>query len=380
MKRFVEKATFTCAGGLLTTSLLMLIAASSFAETIPFDSPRWDVQANESRVENYLGRQSLLLKGGVALLEDSRFTDGIVEFDIAFTGERGFMGGIWRVQDTMNYEEFYIRPHETGQPDACQYTPVINGVSGWQIYHGAGYGVSIDYDNDTWLHVKIVVSGGQAEVFVGDVDTPALFMPELKRAVVEGKVGVSAGNFAPAHFSNFSYQSAPSPTLAGSAGASRIAESGTVMSWAVSNAFGEKSLADIVRLPDDASIRWKQIECEGWGLANLARVNEIGEGANCVYARVMVQSGEDQIKPFRFGYSDRARVFLNGTLVYAGDNTYRSRDFRYLGTIGFFDEVYLSLKKGPNEIRVAVSESFGGWGLIAQFPDTNGISVDAALK
>ena len=42
----------------------------------------------------------------------------------------------------------------------------------------------------------------------------------------------------------------------------------------------------------------------------------------------------------RFGYSDRVRVYLGGRLIYAGNNDYRSRDFRYLGTIGWFDALY----------------------------------------
>jgi len=37
------------------------------------------------------------------------------------------------------FEHFYIRPHQSGNPDANQYTPVFNGVSAWQLYHGALY-------------------------------------------------------------------------------------------------------------------------------------------------------------------------------------------------------------------------------------------------
>lgn len=33
-----------------------------------------------------------------------------------------------------------------------------------------------------------------------------------------------------------------------------------------------------------------------------------------------------------FGCSDRAKVYLNGRLLYAGDNGYASRDYRHLGT------------------------------------------------
>ena len=71
----------------------------------------------------------------------------------------------------------------------------------------------------------------------------------------------------------------------------------------------------------------------------------------------------------RFGYSDRVRDFLNGRLLYSGDNGYRSRDFRYLGTIGLFDSVPLALRAGENELLLAVSDSFGGWGVLAEVGD-----------
>lgn len=70
-----------------------------------------------------------------------------------------------------------------------------------------------------------------------------------------------------------------------------------------------------------------------------------------------------------FAYSDRVRVYVNGTLLYSGDNSYRTRDFRYLGTIGLFDSVQAPLKKGANEVVFAVSETFGGWGIMARLSD-----------
>jgi len=75
------------------------------------------------------------------------------------------------------------------------------------------------------------------------------------------------------------------------------------------------------------------------------------------------------VKQLNFGYSDTAAVFVNGALVYKGDNTYMSRDYRYLGTIGLFDSVALPLKSGENEVWIAVTEAFGGWGIMGQLVD-----------
>ncbi|HEX8747197.1 MAG TPA: hypothetical protein VF717_08345, partial [Pyrinomonadaceae bacterium] len=112
----------------LAAALLALwsLAANAHAQAVPFDSDRWEIEAKESRLVDHLGRKALYLKGGVAAVKGSRFTDGVIEFDIAFTEERGFMGAVWRIQDFENYEEFYIRPHQSGNPDANQYQPVFN--------------------------------------------------------------------------------------------------------------------------------------------------------------------------------------------------------------------------------------------------------------
>ena len=70
---------------------------------------------------------------------------------------------------------------------------------------------------------------------------------------------------------------------------------------------------------------------------------------------------EEQDKRLDFGFSDRVRVYLNGRLLFQGDDTYRSRDYRFLGSIGYFDALYLPLRKGENELLMAVSEDLGGW-------------------
>jgi len=52
-----------------------------------------------------------------------------------------------------------------------------------------------------------------------------------------------------------------------------------------------------------------------------------------------------------------------------------SRDYRFLGTIGFFDQLFLPLKKGSNELWFVVSENFGGWGVKAKLENMDKISL-----
>jgi hypothetical protein len=96
-------------------------------------------------------------------------------------------------------------------------------------------------------------------------------------------------------------------------------------------------------------------------------------GKNTRFARLSVHSDRAESKLLKIGYSDSVRVFVNGELHYAGDNTYQSRDYRYLGTIGLFDTVALPLHAGDNEILIAVTEAFGGWGVMAEFENLDGI-------
>ncbi len=357
--------------------LLTLVPASSQAESVAFDSDRWVFDAVEHRVTEHLGRSSLYMKGGAAWIADAELTDGVVEFDVAFTGARGFMGGFWRMHDRHNYEELYLRPHQSGKPDANQYTPVFNGQSGWQLYHGDGHGVPVTYPTNAWIHVKIVFSGSRGEVYV-DSEEPVLAIHEMKHEVRPGKVGLSVSNFAPAHFSRFSYQQLDRPALASPPPPAAVAPVGTVRAWSVSSAFPEASL-DGKTVLDEASkqgLTWQTLGAERSGITNLARVTARSREANTVFARVVLHAEREGVRKVRFGYSDRVRVYFNDRLIYGGDNGYRSRDYRHLGTIGLFDELYLPLRQGSNELWFAVAESFGGWGLLAVVDDPSGVKLE----
>lgn len=358
---------------LFVLSILILVEPL-FSQAVPFDSDRWDISASVSKQEVYQGEKCLLMQGGIAVLKDVDFVDGIMEFDVAFGRVRGFFGAVWRLQDRANYEEFYMRSHQSGNPDANQYTPVFNNLPGWQLYHGKGYGVPVDYPFDRWFHVKIVVSGSEGEIYINDMNQPALYIPEMKRDVTSGKIGLKVNNFGPARFANFSYQIVDRPVLKTRSETPAAGIKGTVMSWQVSGVFAESSLSGKLRLTDDdKKMTWKKLACETSGLANLARIQPAGRGSNTVYAKVVVFSETDQVKVFQFGFSDRIKIYFNGHLLYGGNNTYRSRDYRYLGTIGYFEELYLPLKKGKNELWLAVSESFGGWGIQGRFMDLSGL-------
>lgn len=354
-----------------------LATISVKAQVIPFDSPRWQMAGNEFKVVDYLGQKALYLKGAGASIGDAAFTNGTIEFDIAVTGERGFMGAVWRVQDPNNYENFYIRPHQSGNPDANQYTPVFNDIAAWQLYYGEGYGNPVKYVFNQWMHIRIAVSGTQAEVYIQDMEKPALFVNEMKMPVRSGSVGLLSSNFTGAYFANFQFTKSDKQTLKGSPPPKKETPSGSVMAWQVSNAIPEKLLDNVTILNTaiTENLKWTKLECESTGLANLAQVQGITDSLNTAFAKISLVSERDQIKKMMIGFSDRVKVYCNGKLLYDGMNNYLSRDYRFLGTIGYYDAVYLPLQKGKNEIWMAVSEDFGGWGIQARFPDMKDMTI-----
>ena len=90
-------------------------------------------------------------------------------------------------------------------------------------------------------------------------------------------------------------------------------------------------------------------------------------GTKLIYARTRIESDRDQVQRLEIGYSDEVSVFLNGQILYRGRSAQNFRDPGFLGIVNpENDAVYLPLKKGSNELMLAVSELGGGWGFICR--------------
>lgn len=365
------------------------------AQTIPFSSEQWEIQAQQYLLDEYKGNQSIYLKNGKAWLKGIEFQDGIIEFDLFMEKRRSFSGIVFRMEDKSNYEEIYLRPHLDGKPDAMQYTPVNNGASAWQLYHDqasavidgfigwevhskGGHNAIFNFPYGRWFHLKLVVSGTRADLYLDEQESPVLQIKELKRGFTSGSIGITSGRGA-AHFANFSFQQSDDISLAPLAVLKeKEATKGIIPNWSVSNVFEEKLLQSNVKLeaPQLAKMTWQSKDTESTGMLNISELHKNDRKNNTVFAKVRINSDQDQVKRLDFGYSDRAKVYCNQQILYSGNNGYRSRDYRFLGTIGFFDSVYLPLKKGSNEIIIAVSESFGGWGLQGKIDNMEGITIE----
>jgi len=338
-------------------------AIQAQSDIIDFESSRWNLI--DADIVDRLGRTCL---SGAAILNDVEFENGVIEVDVAVDGSRSYPGLIFRMQGEGNYERFYVRPHRAGlYPDALQYTPVINGVAGWQLYNGDGFTAGADIPTDEWVHLRLEVSGSQARVFLGRADEPALEIDELKHGVNSGSIGVLGPKNATACFSNFSYRAdedlefEPAP----------VAETpvGTITGWEISRSFQAQMLSRDV-YPRFFAIfagEWQRVTPEATGLVDVARtVARSGQEPDLVFARTIVRSDVRQRVKLTFGYSDEVDLFFNRKKVFSGKSGYRHRDPSFLGILGPFDSVDLTLEKGLNEIFLMVTETFGGWGFMAR--------------
>ncbi len=374
-----------CFAAMLMTFKPTVMAAVSKSQqslSVPADSPRWDLEGQAKAVE-YQGRKALFLDGGAAVLKDFEMRDATIDVDVASTATRGFFGIQFRLDhDGANGEWVYLRPHKSGQPDAMQYTPVLNTGANWQIYNGPGFTGAVDIPKDVWFHLRLEVTGAQAKLFVKEMDKPALVMNDLKSGVQKGQLALHVLTGA-TYFSNFEIRNTPDAPWERHLPPMPTA---TLTRWSLSPSY-EALERNVERPPspaESASIHWQDVEAEPPGFVVIYRyrqaphlrvtfANDFSKrlepqpGTKLVYARTTIDSDRDQVKKLLLGYSDEVSVFLNGQILFRGRSAQNFRDPAFLGIINpENDAVYLPLKKGNNELVLAVSELGGGWGFICR--------------
>jgi hypothetical protein len=376
-------------------ALIFLFASAAHSRTptaqspqplsVPPDSPRWDLEG-QAKVAEYQGRKSLLVDGGAAVLKDFEMRDGVIDVDVATPAARGFFGFDVRIpEDGSNYEEIYLRQHKSGLPDAMQYTPVLNTGRNWQIFNGPGFTGAVDIPKSVWFHLRLEVAGAQAKLYVKDMDKPALVMDDLKSGVQKGQLALFTLT-GETYFSNFEVRTTPDapwqrhlpPMLPD-----------ILTRWSISPSYDalQRNLERPLSAPEIAAIPWQDVEAEPPGFVVLYRYRQAPHprvtfqgdfstrlqpqpGIKVLYARTNIESDREQMKRLEIGYSDDVSVFLNGKILYRGRSAQSFRDPGFLGIVNpENDAVYLPLRKGSNELILAVSELGGGWGFICRLTD-----------
>lgn len=349
-------------------SLIVLNKVYSQKTIIPFDSDQWNKET--AKQVDYLGRKCLM---GIATLKDVEFTNGIIEFDLAVNGERSYPGVTFRSNGQNEYERIYIRPHLSKVfENVVQYEGTFKGLDSWQLYYGPGKTSSATFPVNEWFHVKVEVKDTQARFFISDMEKPILTITDLVHGLSKGSLGVWGPMDGSAYFSNFSYKI--DNTLQFPEKPKIDLPLGMISDWELSQPFKASSF-DLESAPNSAQLgemNWQKIKSLPSGLVDISRFyGRLGQATDIIWAKTEINSEREQTKQFAFGYSDIISIFLNGNLIFMGNSSYTSRDGNFQGIIGLNDYVFLPLKKGKNELMIAVAETFGGWGFM--FQDVNAV-------
>jgi len=305
--------------GILAAMVLAAAPAAAQTQRYPFSSGQWKGVEGSSRVEQYLGRESLYLQDAAVHLEGVTFGDGTIEVDVSTPRPQAFAHVNFRALGQGEAEDVYLRLHSSGSPAAVQYAPIFKTVSAWQLQGGSsGWGRAV-FDKNAWTHLRIEVEGAAARIYVNDSPQPVLTVARLRRAERLG--GVALWAEVGAYYSNFTLTPrAVVPPAPASAAASPTPEPGVLTAWELSDAFAMDSVqAD--RLPEARA--WSAARADVDGLLNISRFRAKPGNAGVVLARTTIRSDRPQTKKLYFGYS--------------------------------------------------IAEEFGGWGLQARLADTSGI-------
>ena len=367
---------------LSAVALVALVPTAAAAQSVTVDlSPdRWDA-TDSVRSETYLGRPSLYIDRGVALARGVALDNGTIEYDVAASTRTSFLGLAFRARTPRFSEIILLRPNQSGTVEAVQYAPAFNNVAAaWQVYHGPGYNAVATIARERWVHVRIVLDGLTARVFVDTATAPTLVVPQLAPSG-GNRFGVWVGAYGRgAYFSNIRYtpSSGPSTTQMSMPAPRR----GVITHWQLSDLV-EPAAFTPSKLPRLETLRWQSVDAEPQGFVLVNRYYEQPNadlpfdrqkqevmvdsimtgtvaGSRIVYARTTLESRQREIRCLHFEYSDGVVIYLNGRPVAFAMNPAGLRDgLGIMARAG--DAVYLPLEKGHNELVFAVIEFTGGW-------------------
>jgi hypothetical protein len=198
---------------LLVPGLFCLAAVR--AESIPIDPSRLDPKNVQVQTVTYRGTPAIHLTEkdaataeALAVVKDSRFRNGSIEVDVsgapgknAQGGARGFLGVAFRMQgDGSRYELLYIRPTNGRADDQLRRNHTTQYVSApdwpWERLRKESPGVYESYTDvqpGEWTHLRIVVQGTSASLYVGGAEQPCLLVHDLKLGDSEGAVALWIG-------------------------------------------------------------------------------------------------------------------------------------------------------------------------------------------
>jgi hypothetical protein len=353
----------------LFTILCVVSQLAAPAQSIPMQPGHWSGDSLKTSFQQINGREVLTLNRGTVWAKDVLFGDGIIEVDISVSPKKSLTGISFRGDQDQTCENIYLRVPLSGREDAIQYAPFFHNEDYWQLYpeHQAKY----VYQDTGWIHMKMIVKGNTAQLFINTDTMPALTVNHLRTANRSGKIGL--WSLSEQSFSNFRYtplQATPFTAIP------LRKETGLVTSYQLSQAFTIDKKTKTLVYPRDIPLRWDTVSTEEDGLLNIGKYRfkknsgTFEQNSNdLVWIRMDLTSAEALTKKMNLDFTNRIWVFLNGQIIYHGDHSYRLKGPFYKGLIDksfIADALFLPLQKGKNELIIGLSSVANGWGLISK--------------
>ncbi len=363
------------------------------ATTLAMAAAAWETKGDARFLVDAAYPEGLLDLGrGSATSKDLTFTDGTIDFDVKLKGS-GVLGIKFRDMGHRAAEVFYMRPQPNcaASDDCIQYMPYENGAYEWDEY--PEYQTKAPLDPIGWNHVRLVVSGRRMNVFVNGATTPTLAVGRLEGDARTGALSLSgAAEYAnmtvrPGVTDGLSARPSDDPTRA---------DPRYLRVWRTAGPVALTSRRDAAidaptgvdpeyRDMPSASAAWTLTEAQDEGIVDMSRLfgsSSQGSVISLGWARTTILSDRDQVRRVSFGWLREAWVFVDGRQVFAGRNLYgttasRGPDGRLSLDDGSFD---LPLKKGRNELVVALDDNFAGgqhfgWGFNMRLDSLSGVHL-----
>jgi hypothetical protein len=152
--------------------------------------------------------------GPLVILNNVRFRNGAIDVDVAGLpskgadeSARGFIGVAFRVQSDTRFEIIYLRPTNSHADDQLRRNHTTQYSSDpdwpWDRLRKESPGVYdswVDMETGEWTHMRIVVHGTDASLYVNHARNPCLIVHDLKLGDSEGSVGLWMGQDTEGYF------------------------------------------------------------------------------------------------------------------------------------------------------------------------------------
>ena len=373
--------------------LAFTLATAAQSTTLALVASRWETKGDAQFVSETAHPDGILTLGhGSVTSKGLSFVDGTIDFDVKLNGG-GILGIKFRDNGHRAAEVFYMRPQPNcaASDDCVQYMPYENGAYEWDEY--PEYQSKAPLDPTGWNHVRLVVSGRRMNVFINGATTPTLAVGRLAGDARAGGISLSG----PARYANVSVRPGVTDGLSAQPQADpAAADPRYVRLWQIAGPFPLDSRndpdlkvpigvdPDYRRMPSSPAA-WTATQAQDKGIVDMSRLlgsSDQGSVSSLGWAKTTILSGRDQTRRVSFGWLREAWVFVNGRKVFAARNLYgtatsRGPDGRLSLDDASFD---LPLKKGRNDIVVALDDNFSGgqhfgWGFAMRLDSVSGLQM-----